>query len=125
MVVLSYGFKQPENGDKGSVWFPALNFNITQLNNHAHNGVDSALVNQSNVVGASVSVPSGSWTADGTGRWKQTVNVPAGYNMTDFSIKFLITSSGLQIYPTIEKVNTTSFTVYTNDNSLTYSAVFR
>ena len=43
-TTLSYGFVRPATGDKGSVFFPALEDNITQLNSHDHDGTDSALM---------------------------------------------------------------------------------
>lgn len=124
MVILSYGFKNPENGDKGSIWFPALNFNIVQLNGHTHDGVTSALINSAALVGGSVSIPSGSWTLDVTGRYKQDVTVPAGFTMDAFNILVRL-STGDLIYPSIEKLTSTTFRIYTLDNTLTYTAVFR
>ncbi len=124
MQTLSYGYKNPDNGDKGSVWYPALNDNIVRLNGHDHDGVDSALLNAANIQKGSVSILAAAWTADGTGRYKQTVTVPSGFNMTDFVIQVYL-STGHPIYPTIEKVTGTTFLIYTLDNSLAYTAVFR
>lgn len=125
MIVLSYGFKNPENGDRGSVWFPALNFNIVQLNGHNHDGVTSSLINAGIIVGGSVSVPSASWVLDVAGRYKQDVTVPAGFTIDSFVIQVKIASSGNIINPTIEKLTSTSFRIYTLDNTLTYTAIFR
>lgn len=125
MQVLSYGFRNPENGDKGSVWFPALNFNIVQLNSHNHDGSTSSLINAAVIVGGSVSIPSGSWVSDVTGRYKQDVTVPAGFTVDSYNIQVRITSSGHIIYPTIEKLTSTTFRIYTLDNTLSYTAVFR
>jgi len=125
MQTLSYGFKNPDNGDKGSVWFPALNFNIVQLNNHNHDGVTSALIPASSVQPGTVSIPSGSWVSGGTGKYSQDVTVPAGYAMDTNNMQIRLTSTGHYVYPTIEKLSTTTFRVYTNDNTASYTAVFR
>lgn len=124
MQTLSYGFKLPENGDKGSVWFPALSDNIQQLNDHDHDGVDSAIISAKSILKGTVTIQSASWTADGTGRYKQTVTVPTGFNMDDFSITVRLQNSHI-IHPSIDRVSSTSFIIYTPDNTLTYVAVFR
>lgn len=123
MVVLSYGYKNPENGDAGSIWFPALNFNIVRLNAHTHDGVDSAFISSSNILNSVATVPAAAWIADGTGRYRQTVSTPAGYNMDDFAMQARILNSHI-IYPTIERVSNLSFLIYTLDNTLTYEVVF-
>lgn len=123
-ITLSYGYIQPENGDKGSTWFPALNDNIERLNDHSHNGIDSTLLPSTSISGASVSIPSASWVLDVTGRFKQDVVVPAGYNMDDYAIAFYL-STGEVIMPSITRLSATSFRVFGCDNTLTYRAVFR
>lgn len=124
MIVLSYGYKQPENGDKGSVWFPALNDNITRLNSHNHDGSNSSQLSATSILKGSVTCASGSWTSNGTGSFKQDVTCPSGYNMDDYIIEVRISGSHL-IYPTIERLTATTFRIYTLDNTLTYVATFR
>jgi hypothetical protein len=123
-TTLSYGFIQPQNGDKGSVWFPALNDNIQQLNDHTHDGVTSALLPSTSLTSGSVSIPSASWVLDVTGRYKQDVTVPAGYNMDDYAIIFKL-STGEIIVPSITRLSGTTFRIFGPDNTLTYTAVFR
>lgn len=123
-TTLSYGYLQPVNGDRGSVWFAALNSNITQLNGHAHNGSDSAAINAANIVKGQVSIPSGSWVLDVTGRYKQDVTAPSGFNMDDYIIQFRI-SSGANVNLSYDRLTATTFRVYTCDNSQTFVAVFR
>lgn len=123
-TTLSYGYIQPQNGDQGSVWFPALNSNIAQLNGHNHDGVTSSLISSSVVTAGTVSIPAASWTLTSTGKYEQTVAVPSGFNMTGYAITFYL-STGEIVYPSISQLSGTSFKVYTCDNTLTYSAVFR
>lgn len=123
-TTLTYGYIQPVNGDKGSTWFPALNDNIQQLNDHAHNGVDSAPISGANITSGSVTIPAASWVSDGTGRFRQDVTVPAGYNMDSYSIIFKL-STGEIILPSITRLSATSFRIFGPDNTLTYTAVFK
>ena len=123
-TTLSYGYIQPANGDPGSTWFPALNSNITQLNGHNHDGANSAPIPASSITSGSVSIPSGSWTLDVTGRYKQDVTAPAGFNMTSYSITFYL-STGEIITPSITKLSGTTFRIFGPDNTLSYVAVFR
>lgn len=123
-TTLSYGYIQPQSGDKGSVWFPALNDNIQQLNDHNHDGVTSALLPATSVSSASLTIPAAGWVADGTGRYRQDMTVPTGYNMDSFSITFKL-SSGEIILPSITRLSASSFRIFTLDNSLTYTAVFK
>lgn len=123
-TTLSYGYIQPANGDLGSVWFPALNTDIQQLNDHNHNGINSAPITGAAIVSGTVSIPAANWVLDVTGRYKQDVTVPAGFNMTQFSITFYL-STGEIIQPSITQLSVSSFRVFGPDNTLTYTAVFR
>ena len=123
-TTLSYGFIQPQNGDKGSTWFPALNTNIQKLNDHTHDGSNSALITAASISKGQVSIASGSWTSDGTGRYKQDITVPAGFNMDDYSIQFRI-SGGENVLLSYDRLTATTFRVYTCDNTKTFVAVFR
>lgn len=126
MVVLSYGFQNPVNGDKGSVWFPALNFNIIQLNNHIHDGITSALINSAVLVGGLVTALAASWvTVLANAKYSQLLTVPAGFTMGSFSISVFLNSTGHMVQATVEKVSSTTFTIYTNDNTQQYNVVFR
>lgn len=124
-TTLSYGFINPQNGDKGSTWFPAMNSNIVQLNNHNHDGVTSAPITASYITKGTVTVSSGSWVSDGTGRFRQDVTVPSGFNMDDYTIQVRLQSNGYIIHPSFEKLTTNTFRIYSLDNTLTYLVVFR
>lgn len=49
-TTLPYGLVKPVDGDRGSVWFPALAADIVQLDAHTHNGVDSAQLGNSGIL---------------------------------------------------------------------------
>lgn len=50
MQTLTYGFKKPQVTDKGAIVFPALEANWQQVNDHNHDGVNSALISASNIL---------------------------------------------------------------------------
>ena len=117
--VLSYGYIKPANPDTGDAWFIALATNIQQLNDHTHNGTNSApLATQT------VSVPSGSWVATTGGTYRQSVTVPTGLSYDVCHIFFKL-STNEYVYPSVERISASAFYVYTNDNTLTYTAYFR
>lgn len=123
-TTLTYGLKNPVNGDRGSVWFPDMNSNIVQLDAHTHDGVTSAPIASKNVTKGSVTVSSGgSWTANGTGSYYQDKTCPTGYTMDAASIQVHL-SSGDIIYPTIERLTSTTFRIYSLDSTLAYTVLF-
>lgn len=121
MQTLSYGYKKPANPDTGDEFYPAMEDNIQRLNDHDHDGVNSAPL-----ASRTVSAPSGAWVAApiGGGVYRQQVSVPAGLNYDDCQIWFKL-STGEYVFPSVERVSASLFWVYTNDNSLNYVAYFR
>lgn len=122
MITLSFGYKKPSAPDGGAVVFPAMEDNIQRLNDHTHNGTDSAPIPGSSIVGASQAIPAGSWVSLGGGHYRQQVTLPAGYDYDKQAISFRL-STGDYVYPTVEKISATQFWVYTIDNTVSYVAV--
>lgn len=96
--------------------------NIQRLNDHTHNGTDSAPLPGNAITGSSVSILAAAWVALGGGHYRQTVTIPAGYDYDKQSISFRL-STGDYVYPTVEKISATQFWVYTIDNTVSYVAV--
>lgn len=120
MQTLSYGYKKPANPDTGDVVFPALESNWQKVNDHTHDGSNSAPL-----ATAQVSVTAGGWLAYlSAGLYRQTVTVPTGFSYDTCSV-WIKRSTGEPAYPLMERIGTTSFYIYTNDNSLAYTANFR
>lgn len=114
MIVLSKGFKLPQTGDLGDVWFPALEDNITQLNSHSHNGVDSEQLTSLSLVASKLTVASGSFTDQGNGYWRATVTVPLSNLVDNFVINIKDPTTKDPIYLKIEKLSPTTFYIFTN-----------
>ncbi len=128
MLTLSYGFKKPQTGDKGSVFFPALETNFQLLNDHNHDGVTSVAVSTTAITKGSQTISSGSWIATTGGTYRQEVTMPAGFSYAGSQIRFRISSGtheGATIFPSIEKGSAANkYYVYTNDNSLDIEALY-
>lgn len=121
MQTLSYGYKLAKNPDQGDLFFPAMEFNIQRLNDHNHDGSNSApLASQQQGISA------GSWTAApiGGGLYQQDVTMPANLSYDSCDIWFKL-STGEIVYPSVERLSSSSYRVYTNDNTLDYVANYR
>ena len=124
MLTLSYGYKKPQSGDQGTTLFTALEGDIQQMNDHTHNGTDSASLPAQSVLGVTQTIALGSWVASGaTGHYRQQVTVPAGFDFDTVGISFR-TSAGAVIYPSVERVSDTQYYVYTTDNTIDFIAVY-
>jgi hypothetical protein len=121
MLTLSYGYKLPVTGDYGATWFPALEHNISALNDHTHDGATSARLTAASIIGVSQTITSGSWSATSGGTYRQLVTTPASVTFDDYSRSYVINSgsaSGHRVYLSEEKVSNTTFYVYCNDNAI-------
>lgn len=123
-TTLSYGYKLPQDGDRGSTFFPDLEADIQQLNDHNHNGTNSAQLTIQAVAITTQAISSASWVAQGGGTFKQTVTLPGTLTYDAIAMQFRITSSKHIIYPTIEKVSGTTYDIYVNDNSIGVTALY-
>jgi len=121
MLTLSFGFKKPETGDTGSVIFPALEGNIQQLNDHNHDGANSSKISSSAISPLTSTALSASWVLVGNGIYSQTITMPAAlaYDTTTFQVR--LTSSGHLVYPRIDKVSASQYTIFTNDNTADFT----
>lgn len=123
----TYGYKKPINGERGSVFYPALNDNFQRLNDHTHDGVNSAPIPAANITKGSASILAASWVSLGGGNYRQLVTTPSGVTVDNMIPKFFCTGGaedGHQILPSIEKVSSTTYYVYINDNTQTLTVKY-
>ena len=118
MQTLTYGLKRPNTGDKGSVFFTALEDDITQLDGHLHDGNDSSLIPTSSLNYTTQSLLAASWVSLGEGNYRQLVTMPGGLLFNDRVLSFRNTANGYIIHPSVEKVAANTYYVYINDNSV-------
>ncbi len=117
MLTLSYGYLKPQTGDKGSIFFPALEADIQQLNDHTHNGSNSALIASGSIAATTQALLSADWVDQGNCLFRQLVAMPGAMKYDNFSMLAKLTTSGEQWYPSIEKVTDNTFYIYINDSS--------
>lgn len=124
MQTLSNGFKLPDSGDQGPVVFPALEGNIQQLNDHTHNGTNSEKLSGTSIEPTAATILLANWVQIGTtGRFKQTVTVPANITVDTATMQFRL-PTGHMIFPTVEKVTATTYDVYTIDSSVDFTVLY-
>lgn len=121
MIVLSYGYEKPQNTDTGDIVFPALERNWQRVNDHTHDGINSAPLSST-----SQTIYDFFWTLApiGGGVYRQLVTIPSPYDYDTADIWFRL-STGEFVYPSIERVSANSFYIYTNDPTLEYTAYYR
>lgn len=130
MQTLTYTTNYPENNDPASVWWPAMAANAAQFDAHTHDGVTSAPLKS--VIASAVTtqlILSTAWGSDlGGSNFRQLITLPviSGVQLLfdSIQISMRLTSNGNYIFPSIEKVSSTTYYVYTPDSSLAYTAVY-
>jgi len=113
MQILSNGYKRPETGDLGDVWFPALEDNITRLNSHNHDGSNSEKLTSSSIDVVTDNVVTGDFAVNGTD-WEATKTVPLGFEVDKTQIFFRDPTTKETMYLRIERLNITQFKVKSN-----------
>lgn len=119
-TTLSYGYKKPQDGDKGSTFWDDLEFDIQRTNDHTHNGSDSALLASGNVTTTTQNILAAGWVSQGSGYYRQLVTLPVSPTAMTFDNYFMVfrdTTTKNQMILAVEKVSSTTFYVYINDNT--------
>lgn len=124
-TTLSYGYVKPDTGDTGSVWFPALEDDITQLNDHNHDGVNSAPLSGAFLQPGLVQALAANWILVSSGVYEQTLTVPSSFNIDTSVIYFKRISDNSLIYGEIQKLSSTSFKIFSNTNTIGINVYFK
>lgn len=128
MLTLTYGFKKPQTNDKGNLFFPALEFDIQQVNDHTHNGTNSSLISTTSVTKSTQAILSANWSATSGGHYRQEITLPAGFTYASTMIRFVINGGGNDgdtILLSVGKGTAANkYYVYINDNSLALTALY-
>lgn len=113
MIILSNGYKLPETGDFGDVWFPALEDNIQRTNDHNHDGTNSSKIPATSLQASVQQVVSGDFSADGD-RLSTTVSLAGGAgNIDEKTVVLRDPTTKNPLYMDIEKTGLTSIKIYT------------
>lgn len=114
MIVLSNGYKLPEIGDFGDVWFPALEDNIQRVNDHTHDGNDSAKLPGTSIEAIVQTVNAGDFSASGD-EFVALVTLAGGAVEVDKKhVIFRDPATKEPIYMRYEKVTVTQINIFTN-----------
>lgn len=125
MNTLTYGVKKPQTGDKGSVFFPALEDDLQYLNDHAHDGVTGAPIPATNIQAVKQNILAAGWLSVGDGYYRQLVTVANGKNYDDVDISFRDAATKDPLWLGTEKVSSTTYYVYINNSTLNVIASYR
>jgi len=122
MITTTYGMEKPESGDAGNVFCPGLERNIDRFIAHIHDGSTSAAISAKNITKGTAST--GSWIEDvGNDEYYMELDLPAGYAF-DTTIIDITVSDGRKYDGAIKKVDSDTFRVYSNVNTLSLSFVY-
>lgn len=122
MIILSNGYKLPEDGDLGDVWFDALEDNIQRLNDHSHDGIDSEKLDASAVEAISTGISTGDFTLSGT-EYTYRLTLPSGLQVDTTSIEFRDATTRDPIHMRYEIFSVSQIDIYSN-TPLNLLAVF-
>lgn len=117
MQTLTFGFKKPTTGDRGAVFFPALEENIQKLNDHTHNGADSQAINSKDITPFKQTVAP-TWSPHGPQGYRTEITIPNGKLYDDFVITFRDSATGAQLLLSTQKTSPTTYYVFINDPSI-------
>jgi len=120
---LSHGYIKLQDGDKGDTIWDGLETDIQMLNDHTHNGTNSAKLDALSSDAVVDDVLAASWAADGP-LFKQTVTVPAGMDVDTINVIFRHASTGTQLFLKTTKVSDTTYDVWINDNAASLKAIY-
>ena len=127
MIILAYGVKQPTTGDKGSVFFPALEELCQRMATHKHDNIDSHPVASPNVTQASVDIPSANWlpVVGKVGVYYQDFGLPAGYTTLTSIYEVRDFTTDEKVYPSITKIDDVSMRIFTGLVASAYKVYFK
>jgi len=122
-TTLSYGFVKNVDGDKGNVIWDALETNAQSLNDHTHNGSNSARLTSSAVAATTQSISAAGWAVSGSS-YRQLVTLTGSLQYDDYQITFKHGTSKETMLLGVERAGATTYYVYCNDNTVTLTAFY-
>lgn len=119
MLTLSYGFQKPEDTDTSDLWFPAMELNAQLLNDHNHDGVNSAPL-----ASRTITALASNWVNQGGGDYNQLLTMPVGLTYDAAGI-WVRKTDGEQVYLKLTRASATTFYLWTTDNTASYTVYCR
>jgi hypothetical protein len=127
---LTYGLTNPVTGDKGSVFFPVIEENFSDIDAHNHEGGTAPYSGRklsSNALNLTTqSLLAGAWlpVAGKLGLYYQAVLIPNGMLFANKLPFFRETVTGNPLLLSCERVDATHFNVFINDSSLAVTVTY-
>jgi len=125
MIILVHGVEQPTTGDRGSVFFPALEHLCQKFATHTHDGVDSYAVSSAYSTAGTALAPAGSWVLVTNGLYSQNVTLPTNFDYDNSEIEVRDNTTGEVILAEYIKVSATELTIFAATNTLDYRIMFK
>lgn len=124
MQTLSNGYLLPDSGDRGNVFFPALEDNIQRVNDHTHNGSNSEKLTPESFVGLTdiLSLVPANWVLQASGLYRAPVVMPGNKTFDTTTISLRLNDK--PVYGDIEKLTSNTFYVYVNDPSISVTVLY-
>lgn len=126
MITLTFGRKLPQDGDKGNLFFDALEANIQRDDSHTHDGLNSPKIPSSSSESVEQALAA-SWTDAGGGTFTQNVTMPTGLLFDKCSISFRVASgadTGCVFYPSVKRLTLNTYQISVNDTTFAIKAVY-
>ena len=118
-ITLSFGYIKNQTGDKGSVFWPDLEFNIQRINDHSHNGVNSAKLTNASIDSITQNILAAGWAFDvPSAAYKQTITVPAGVDLNKHYPRFKHVGTGEIVFLSATILSDSQYEVFINDNTV-------
>lgn len=117
-------YQKPATNDKGQTVFDVLEEFMERMANHSHSGADSREISL-NIAKDVSSFQSGVnllWTLVSTDNYRAELTV-AGGALYDQTIRKFYLSDGTEFYPTVERIDATTYYIYSNDNTLNIKVI--
>ncbi len=124
MLTLTYGYKKPEDTDWGSIFWDALAYDIQRLNDHSHDGSNSASISAGSFLVSTQAISAANWIATSGGQYRQLLTMPGLFTYDTRNISFRIATTGEILHIETLKAAANTYYVYTNDNTLDAIAIY-
>ncbi len=120
----AYGYKIPDTGDTASSWMQDIEDNWNRMSAHDHDGTDSPALPAASITKYTTTIAGSGYTNDTGGNYSKVITVPGAVTeINNYLIEFYITSTGVRVFPTVERVSATSYRIRTN-SQLALTAVY-
>jgi len=123
-MALTHGTEIPNAGESGNIFCPKLERNWARYDAHDHTGGDKGSMLDPGTAFTKQTDKAliAGWALDANDVYKQDITLPTGYDYDTTFIRTLISDEEYNLR--IEKVSSSIFTIYCNDNTVDVDIVY-